>query len=92
MFQLQEDHTPQPTWEGLIQGVGKKGPFSVGEELLPQVEEFKFLGVLSTSERKMEWEIGSVGIDAKPVHCGEERVEPKGEALSLPIFNRNPHP
>ena len=29
----------------------------VGEEILPQVEEFKYLGVLFTSEGKMEQEI-----------------------------------
>ena len=28
--------------------------FQVGEEILPQVEEFKYLGVLFTSEGKME--------------------------------------
>ncbi|XP_061618152.1 uncharacterized protein LOC133471975 [Phyllopteryx taeniolatus] len=29
----------------------------VGDEILPQVEEFKYLGVLFTSEGRMEWEI-----------------------------------
>ncbi len=32
-------------------------PFKVGGVLLPQVEEFKYLGVLFTSEGRMEWEI-----------------------------------
>ena len=31
-------------------------PLSVGGELLPQVEDFKYLGVLFTNERKMERE------------------------------------
>ena len=35
----------------------------------------------------MKWEIVSVGINAKPVHFGEARVEPEGEALSIPIYN-----
>ena len=30
----------------------------VGDEILPQVEEFKYLGVLFTSEGRMEREIG----------------------------------
>ncbi|KAK0137883.1 putative RNA-directed DNA polymerase from transposon X-element [Merluccius polli] len=29
----------------------------VGDEILPQVEEFKYLGVLFTSEGRLEWEI-----------------------------------
>ncbi|KAK0132474.1 putative uncharacterized transposon-derived protein F52C9.6 [Merluccius polli] len=29
----------------------------VGDEILPQVEEFNYLGVLFTSEERMEWEI-----------------------------------
>lgn len=34
----------------------------VGEESLPQVEEFKDLGLLFMSEGKMEWEIdGQIG-------------------------------
>ncbi|XP_061676240.1 forkhead box protein J2 isoform X3 [Syngnathoides biaculeatus] len=32
-------------------------PLRVGDEILPQVEEFKYLGVLFTSERRMEREI-----------------------------------
>ena len=32
-------------------------PFQVGGELLPRVEEFKYLRVLLTSERKMEREM-----------------------------------
>ncbi|KAI3366362.1 hypothetical protein L3Q82_000450 [Scortum barcoo] len=32
-------------------------PLRVGGEILPQVEEFKYLGVLFTSEGKMEREI-----------------------------------
>ena len=32
-------------------------PLQVGRELLPQVEGFKDLGVMLTSEGKMEWEI-----------------------------------
>ncbi|KAI3377130.1 hypothetical protein L3Q82_000319 [Scortum barcoo] len=32
-------------------------PLRVGGEVLPQVEEFKYLGVLFTSEGKMEREI-----------------------------------
>ncbi len=32
-------------------------PLWVGDEILPQVEEFKYLGVLFTSEGRMEREI-----------------------------------
>ncbi|TWW55864.1 hypothetical protein D4764_09G0009140 [Takifugu flavidus] len=64
----------------------------VKEEILPQVEEFKYLGVLFTSEGRMEREIdrriGSNADSARPhyyVRSGEERAEPKGEALDLPV-------
>ncbi|TWW55998.1 hypothetical protein D4764_09G0010480 [Takifugu flavidus] len=43
----------------------------VKEEILPQVEEFKYLGVLFTSEGRMEREIDR-RIGAAPVRCGEE--------------------
>lgn len=33
------------------------GLFRIKEELLPQAEEFKYLGVLFTCEERMEWEI-----------------------------------
>ena len=37
-------------------------PLRVGNEILPQVEEFKYLGVLFTSEGRMEREIdGRIG-------------------------------
>jgi len=31
-------------------------PLRVGNDIIPQVEEFKYLGVLFTSEGRMEWE------------------------------------
>ncbi|KAI3352720.1 hypothetical protein L3Q82_019300 [Scortum barcoo] len=69
-------------------------PLRVGGEVLPQVEEFKYLGVLFTSEGKMEREIDR-RIDWCSVphllcgRCtgpsrGEEGAESKGEALDLP--------
>ncbi|KAI3364000.1 hypothetical protein L3Q82_001596 [Scortum barcoo] len=68
-------------------------------EVLPQVEEFKYLGVLFTSEGKMEREIDrrigaascsyAVGV---PDRRGEEGAESsKGEALDLPV-NLRSHP
>ncbi|KAI3371941.1 hypothetical protein L3Q82_006813 [Scortum barcoo] len=67
-------------------------PLWVGGEVLPQVEEFKYLGVLFTSEGKMEREIDrrigaasagyAVGV---PDRRGEEGAESKGEALDLPV-------
>ena len=33
------------------------GPLQVGVEVLPQVEEFRYLGILFTSEGRMEREI-----------------------------------
>ncbi|KAI3365879.1 hypothetical protein L3Q82_000865 [Scortum barcoo] len=67
-------------------------PLRVGGEVLPQVEEFKYLGVLFTSEGKMEREIDrrigaascsyAVGV---PDRRGEEGAESKGEALDLPV-------
>ncbi|KAI3365343.1 hypothetical protein L3Q82_010131 [Scortum barcoo] len=63
-------------------------PLRVGGEVLPQVEEFKYLGVLFTSEGKMEREIDrqdwcsvrrsyAVGV---PDRRGEEGAELKGNA------------
>ncbi|KAI3359710.1 hypothetical protein L3Q82_013807 [Scortum barcoo] len=73
-------------------------PLQVGGEVLPQVEEFKYLGVLFTSEGKMECEIDrrigaascsyAVGV---PDRRGEEGAESKGEALDLPV-NLRSHP
>ncbi|KAI3366424.1 hypothetical protein L3Q82_000466 [Scortum barcoo] len=74
-------------------------PLRVGGEVLPQVEEFKYLGVLFTSEGKMEREIDR--LDWCSVQCsyvvgvpdrrGEEGAESKGEALDLPV-NLRSHP
>ncbi|KAI3361614.1 hypothetical protein L3Q82_001931 [Scortum barcoo] len=71
-------------------------PLRVSGELLPQVEEFKYLGVLFTSEGKMEREIDrrigaascsyAVGV---PDRRGEEGAESKGEALDLPVNLRS---
>ncbi|KAI3363338.1 hypothetical protein L3Q82_011963 [Scortum barcoo] len=73
-------------------------PLQVGGEVLPQVEEFKYLGVLFTSEGKIEREIDrrigaasasyAVGV---PDRRGEEGAESKGEALDLPV-NLRSHP
>ncbi|KAI3367814.1 hypothetical protein L3Q82_026645 [Scortum barcoo] len=45
-------------------------PLRVGGEVLPQVEEFKYLGVLFTSEGKMEREIDRRIGAASAVKCG----------------------
>ncbi|KAI3355624.1 hypothetical protein L3Q82_017913 [Scortum barcoo] len=73
-------------------------PLRVGGEVLPQVEEFKYLGVLFTSEGKIEREIDrrigaasavmrSVGVPDR--RRGEEGAESKGEALDLPVNLRS---
>ncbi|KAI3361882.1 hypothetical protein L3Q82_002204 [Scortum barcoo] len=73
-------------------------PLQVGGEVLPQVEEFKYLGVLFTSEGKIEREIdrriGAASAVMRSVYrtvCGEEGAESKGEALDLPV-NLRSHP
>ncbi|KAI3351334.1 hypothetical protein L3Q82_005878 [Scortum barcoo] len=74
-------------------------PLRVGGEVLPQVEEFKYLGVLFTSEGKMEHEIdrriGAVSavmqVGVPDRDRGEEGAESKGEALDLPV-NLRSHP
>ncbi|KAI3362770.1 hypothetical protein L3Q82_001822 [Scortum barcoo] len=66
-------------------------PLRVGGKVLPQVEEFKYLGVLFTSEGKMEREIdrriGAVRVRSYavgvPDRRGEEGAEPKGVKLSI---------
>ncbi|TWW76601.1 hypothetical protein D4764_13G0012630 [Takifugu flavidus] len=59
----------------------------VKEEILPQVEEFKYFGVLFTSEGRMEQEIdrriGVASAVMRTVRSGEERAEPKAK---LSIF------
>ncbi|KAI3377533.1 hypothetical protein L3Q82_008699 [Scortum barcoo] len=46
-------------------------PLQVGGEVLPQVEEFKYLGVLFTSEGKIEREIDRrIGLVQRPQLCG----------------------
>ncbi|TWW64146.1 hypothetical protein D4764_03G0011540 [Takifugu flavidus] len=63
----------------------------VKEEIMPQVEEVKYLGVLFTSEGRMEREIDRQ-IGAAPLRSGEERAEPKGKVLDLPVDLRSyPH-
>ncbi|KAI3359348.1 hypothetical protein L3Q82_002626 [Scortum barcoo] len=72
-------------------------PLRVSGEVLPQVEEFKYLGVLFTSEGKMEREIDrrigaasmSYAVGNVPDRRGEEGAESKGEALDLPVNLRS---
>ena len=69
----------------------KKYLLHVGKEILSQVKEFKYLGILFMSEGKREQEmdrqIGAVcsHADFASVHRGEEGAEPKGEPLALPF-------
>ncbi|KAI3358338.1 hypothetical protein L3Q82_014781 [Scortum barcoo] len=78
-------------------------PLRVGGEVLPQVEEFKYLGVLFTSEGKMEREIDRrIGAASAVMLCavkvgvpdrrGEEGAElsRKAKALDLPVNLRFP--
>ncbi|KAI3353662.1 hypothetical protein L3Q82_004907 [Scortum barcoo] len=61
-------------------------PLRVGGEVLPQVEEFKYLGVLFTSEGKMEREIDR-WIGAASVYWTvvvKKELSRKPEALDLP--------
>ncbi|KAI3368141.1 hypothetical protein L3Q82_007873 [Scortum barcoo] len=66
-------------------------PLQVGGEVLPQVEEFKYLGVLFTSEGKMEREIdrqiGAASAVMRSVYRtvnGEEGAESKEPAAKEP--------
>ena len=69
----------------------------VGDEILPQVEEFKYLGF--TSEGRMERgdrQADRCGVcsnaDSAWIHRGEEGAELKGKALDLPVDLRScPH-
>ncbi|KAI3355034.1 hypothetical protein L3Q82_017853, partial [Scortum barcoo] len=73
-------------------------PLRMGGEVLPQVEEFKYLWVLFTSEGKMECKIDrrigaafavdyAVGV---PDRFGEEGAESKGMKLSIYYFTYAP--
>ncbi|KAI3354606.1 hypothetical protein L3Q82_019110 [Scortum barcoo] len=73
-------------------------PLRVGGEVLPQVEEFKYLGVLFTSEGKMEREIdrriGAASAVMRSVYrtvVVKKELSSKGEALDLPV-NLRSHP
>ncbi|KAI3362441.1 hypothetical protein L3Q82_012244 [Scortum barcoo] len=68
-------------------------PLRVGGEVLPQVEEFKYLGVLFTSEGKIEREIdrriGAASAVMRSVYrtvVVKKRAESKGEAARLSIY------
>ncbi|KAI3351406.1 hypothetical protein L3Q82_020217 [Scortum barcoo] len=74
-------------------------PLGVSGEVLPQVEEFKYLGVLFTSEGKMEREIDRrIGAASHAVMrsvyrtVGEEGAESKGEALDLRFTGQSTFP
>ncbi len=73
-------------WNQHLQVRGRKWvacPFQVGGEFLPQVEEFKYLGVLFTSEGRMEREIdGRIGAAAAEMRSMYRSVVVKKE-LSL---------
>ncbi|MDF4285589.1 reverse transcriptase domain-containing protein, partial [Vibrio parahaemolyticus] len=64
-------------------------PLQVRGEVLPQVEEFKYLGILFTSEGRMVW----CGVCSDVLDCrGEEGAEPEGKAFDLTVHLRpNPH-
>lgn len=49
-------------------------PLQVAGELLPHVEEFKYLLVLFMSQGRMEWDWCNIysDVDAVPVCCDEE--------------------
>lgn len=61
--------------------------FDVRDESWPQVEEFKHLRILFTSDNIMEQEMDQVLInsneDAAPVCHSEERADPKSKAIDL---------
>ncbi|KAI3374132.1 hypothetical protein L3Q82_005987 [Scortum barcoo] len=67
-------------------------PLQVSGEVLPQVEEFKYLGVLFTSEGKMEREIdrriGAASAVMRSVYrtvvVKKKELSREGEALDLP--------
>lgn len=59
-----------------------------GEETLPQVDDFKYLGVLFSHEGKIEREIDrQIGSDVVtvPVCHGAGTAESKGDALDLRV-------
>ncbi|KAI3363494.1 hypothetical protein L3Q82_011586 [Scortum barcoo] len=71
-------------------------PLRVGGEVLPQVEEFKYLGVLFTSEGKMEREIdrriGAASAVMRSVYrtvVVKKELSRKFEALDLPVNLRS---
>ncbi|KAI3370208.1 hypothetical protein L3Q82_024983 [Scortum barcoo] len=66
-------------------------PLRVGGEVLPQVEEFKYLGILFTSEGKMEREIdrqiGAASAVMRSVYwtvSGEEGAKSKDRGYKRP--------
>lgn len=81
-------------WSGLQLSVKRREEQSgwVRKELLPQVEQLKYIRVLFKSEGRWEWEIDRrTGAVAAVIYRSEERAERSSEALYLPIGLR-PHP
>ncbi|KAI3369382.1 hypothetical protein L3Q82_007616 [Scortum barcoo] len=73
-------------------------PLWVGGEILPQVEEFKYLRDLFTSEGKIEREIdtqiGAASAIMRSVYrtvVVKKEAKSKGEALYLPPVNLHSH-
>ena len=63
-------------------------PLQIGSEILPQVEEFKYLGVTNDGRRKQEID-GQIGVTSAVIwilyqSVVVKRVKPKGKALCLP--------
>lgn len=67
-------------------------PLVIRDEFVPRVEEFKYLGVLFTSDgrrgKDIDRQISAAA--AVLVHQGEERAECKGKALSLLVILYKP--
>jgi len=62
----------------------------VGDESLPQVEEFKYLVGVRDGQTDRGFVSSNEG--AAPVRCGEEGAEPEGEAFRLLLhLCSNPH-
>lgn len=69
-------------------------PTLVRDELLPQVEVFGYIGVLSTSEGsmrlKMDWFGTCSDVTAVPIFGGEERAESEVLHLLLDLWVASP--
>lgn len=87
----QQELSPPNLWRRFSAGNVWNAHFELGDELLPQVDEFKYLEVLFTTEGRAERGIDrQIGVcsdeDAILVWCVEDRAQQERKLTLLPVI------